>query len=272
MLQVKCDNAIKFKSAQQMRGFTLIELLVVIAIISILASILFPVFARARENARRSSCLSNLKQMGLAMMQYTQDYDERLAPEQSPNNPHVLPNGSSTNMLWFHNLYPYMKNRQIMNCSSAPQTVRWNEGSYTGKIPYGFNAYAPPTSASVCPANCGIWMGRYNPAGGAGSHGVGAPLGAIEDPSGTLLFLDARYYLVQFDAVLTAAQALTEPLSDGTCRDGVPSAGVPLSRCIHPRHLDTVATVFVDGHAKALPWAAVLGTSNSYKLWTTTAD
>ena len=60
------------------RGFTLIELLVVIAIISILAAILFPVFARARENARRASCQSNMKQAGLAFMQYTQDYDERL--------------------------------------------------------------------------------------------------------------------------------------------------------------------------------------------------
>src|SRR5438093_9620550 len=59
-------------------GFTLIELLVVIAIIAILAAILFPVFARARENARRSSCQSNLKQLGLGFQMYTQDYDERL--------------------------------------------------------------------------------------------------------------------------------------------------------------------------------------------------
>jgi prepilin-type N-terminal cleavage/methylation domain-containing protein len=60
------------------RGFTLIELLVVIAIIAILAAILFPVFARARENARRASCSSNMKQIGLGFLQYTQDYDERM--------------------------------------------------------------------------------------------------------------------------------------------------------------------------------------------------
>src|SRR3954462_9321456 len=75
MLSVNNWNRAKLDRKQ---GFTLIELLVVIAIIAILASILFPVFARARENARRSSCQSNLKQLGLAFAQYTQDYDERL--------------------------------------------------------------------------------------------------------------------------------------------------------------------------------------------------
>ena len=87
------------------RGFTLIELLVVIAIISLLAAILFPVFSRARENARRSSCLSNLKQIGLGMMQYTQDYDERYPmgayknlvspPDGTSNGPSVIDNDPS---------------------------------------------------------------------------------------------------------------------------------------------------------------------------------
>ena len=91
------------------RAFTLIELLVVIAIIAILAAILFPVFARARENARRTSCLSNQKQIGLATMQYLQDYDEKYM---------VVDHG--TGYAWFDPLQPYIKNEQVFRCSSFP--------------------------------------------------------------------------------------------------------------------------------------------------------
>jgi len=92
------------------RGFTLIELLVVIAIIAILAAILFPVFARAREKARQTSCLSNLKQVGTAMLMYIQDYDECYGQSMSGTSA-----GTTT---VYHELMPYMKNAQILECPS----------------------------------------------------------------------------------------------------------------------------------------------------------
>ena len=95
-------------------AFTLIELLVVIAIIAILAAILFPVFARARENARRSSCQSNLKQIALGAIQYSQDYDEQVLPIRSDLNAAV-----AKYFAWSDILQPYIKSRQIMLCPSA---------------------------------------------------------------------------------------------------------------------------------------------------------
>src|SRR5687768_13605090 len=93
------------------RGFTLIELLVVIAIIALLAAILFPVFGRAREQARKTSCMSNLKQIGLGIMQYTQDYDE------------YLPVGNTGGgQGWAGRVGPYLKSSQIFICPSDSST------------------------------------------------------------------------------------------------------------------------------------------------------
>ncbi len=90
-------------------GFTLIELLVVIAIIAILAAVLFPVFARAREKARQSSCLSNVKQLVSAVLMYTEDYNRRLP----------LAYTSSPTLYWYETVQPYVKNGQIFHCPSA---------------------------------------------------------------------------------------------------------------------------------------------------------
>jgi len=103
----------------------LIELLVVIAIIAILAAILFPVFARARENARRSSCQSNLKQIGLGIMQYAQDYDETY-PMNSQGST-IQSTGSSSFGFWMVNTHPYVKSTQVYAC---PSGAKGTDGTY----------------------------------------------------------------------------------------------------------------------------------------------
>lgn len=146
------------------RGFTLIELLVVIAIIAILAAILFPVFARAREAARQSSCVSNLKQLGTSMLMYTQDYDEALpgaAPfnSASPYGHWVLAynNGAGQNAgqpgpfpVDQGALYPYVKNTQVYICpsDSLGQTKRL---SYTMNAACHFQKLAAAQTVSTTP-------------------------------------------------------------------------------------------------------------------------
>ena len=108
-----------YRRGSSLRGFTLIELLVVIAIIAILAAMLFPVFARARENARRTSCLSNLKQIGLGFLQYTQDYDESY-PLTTMTGMAMTPQSS-----WTTSTQPYLKSVQIFRCPSDA-SARWD--------------------------------------------------------------------------------------------------------------------------------------------------
>ncbi len=145
------------------RGFTLIELLVVIAIIAILAAILFPVFARAREKARQTSCLNNLKEIGLAMLMYVDDYDEMTLSH------YTAP------MLWPQLIYPYIKNTQIYNCPSGTYRISVNsDGSpaYDSRLGYGMNY------------NMSWWYNGHR------------KLGEIVKPSQKVEFGDGWYYVL----------------------------------------------------------------------------
>ena len=153
------------------KGFTLIELLVVIAIIAILAAILFPVFARAREKARQSSCSSNVKQIMTAALSYAQDYDEAL-----PRGYYYVPPAGTNDWLsWAQFLYPYIKNERLFSCPSYRAGVFVYANLGTGSGGYGYNDYLygvalgqiTDASSLLTVADCtyySMWNGSSDPA------------------------------------------------------------------------------------------------------------
>jgi len=162
-------------------GFTLIELLVVIAIIAILAAILFPVFAQAREAARKASCQSNARQLGLAIRMYTQDYDEKF-----PFGG-WLPNGNIGTGEWQNTVAPYIKNKGIYRCPSStdldedpanPQAWAWNRNpvSYLYNNQLGRDRNPKIDSAVNAPADCWMVLDGHSDWGGmAGVDWMGRP-------------------------------------------------------------------------------------------------
>jgi len=195
------------------RGFTLIELLVVIAIIAILAAILFPVFAKAREKARQSSCLSNVKQLGLAVLQYAQDYDEAIFGARLPRDG------------WTGAILPYIKNDQVFNCPSWSGTSAWiNRGTACGgcgtwtRVLWGGYAYFNANGNTAASNRC---MG----------YTTTAKLGTYDAPSTQWVIYDA-----------TCPHGTPTNLSTGT--DAANWHGD------FKRHNEGLNNVYLDGHAK----------------------
>ena len=208
-------------------AFTLIELLVVIAIIAILAAILFPVFARARENARRSSCSSNLKQIGLGIIQYTQDYDEKY-PVRSYYN---TPNGGVFS--WRRTTFPYVKSAQIYSCPSNSQNVNFADDSdQTAMNNAGLPAGSPRFARSYAINGTSSNIGGKSPVEDTFSQ----PLSAVNDPSGTILVAEYSY---------------SNPYVGFEYTGGSPNP-FSLNYFAFPGHLQTSNYLFTDGHVKAL--------------------
>jgi prepilin-type N-terminal cleavage/methylation domain-containing protein/prepilin-type processing-associated H-X9-DG protein len=153
------------------RGFTLIELLVVIAIIAILAAILFPVFAKAREKARQSSCLSNLKQLGLGVLSYAQDYDEKF--------PLAVAGGPTPPIWLFPELIdPYLKNTQIWQCPSKKDSLN-------------VTALGKPNVCYSVDLGTAIPANPYRLFGAPAAGLYSCSLGSVDMPAQTAMMCDA---------------------------------------------------------------------------------
>ena len=251
------------------RGFTLIELLVVIAIIAILAAILFPVFAQAREKARTTSCLSNTKQIGLGIMMYSQDYDEvyptyssfaNAGRIQNPLNPNDRPGGSAgpgRRPMWQAKIFPYLKSWDIYRCPSdaaAPTDLiaRFHNISYGYN--YGYLSKLEVTqdpdpsgpaqwfsgvsmAAVLQPANIAMVVDT----GGIGAFGnVGNTLGSMVNPPDAW---PSQHYFYGPDTVGWGANC-------GNYFAGTPGARWANTGGFSWRHNEGGNVCYADGHAK----------------------
>jgi prepilin-type N-terminal cleavage/methylation domain-containing protein/prepilin-type processing-associated H-X9-DG protein len=201
------------------RGFTLIELLVVIAIIAILAAILFPVFAQARAKARAMSCLSNLKQAGLAWSMYTQDYDETTLPQLT---------GAG---YWYLPLQAYVKNWNVMLCPDRRDTAGCKDPNTPFSprcLGYGYNdGFISDTGYGLSSTQTKDLRGN--------TLRSGRPLAAITAPADCVAFgdtYDNPGYSIAMDNIFSG-------LPNGSSSRGL-------------RHMQNLNYVFADGHAKTI--------------------
>ena len=231
-------SALRRPSLHGRSAFTLIELLVVIAIIAILAAILFPVFARARENARRASCQSNLKQIGLGILQYAQDYDERLPGR----NNGVAAYGDAQSFRRV--IYPYVKSTQIFACPS--NTGNSNLANDSSALSLAALPAGAPTFPRSYACN-GNGPGGYGGGTAPMEADNGANLSKLEDSARTILVSESDPGWIYTELV---------PSNLGSLFAG---------------HLQQVNFLFADGHVKSLKPSATV-TPNMWNVEENTGD
>ncbi|HEY3332781.1 MAG TPA: DUF1559 domain-containing protein [Capsulimonadaceae bacterium] len=263
---------LKDKSTKLRRGFTLIELLVVIAIIAILAAILFPVFATAREKARQTSCASNLKQLGLGVLQYVSDYDE------------IYPAGQFASMYgpgcgWIGQIYPYVKSSGVFGCPSdttvvpnLSDTYHMDKSSYlinqVTVIPQTGNTYgitqAQPQSKFTAPtlsvelfeaAGFGMHFPPQAEGSSTGEQSSGSGLGFNVQPASVTAGMNSAAYWVDYPTDCHAGYGMACPgwtyyYGLFTALGSYPSA--PKPSFASNRHSGGANYLLADGHVKWL--------------------
>ena len=250
-------------------AFTLIELLVVIAIIAILAAILFPIFAQAREKARQTACISNQKQIGLGLTQYVQDFDEAFPFNWSGAAFNISRlNPTPTSYKWMDAIYPYTKNEQVFTCPSDVAPTR----TYSYYQNYGFASYdctrgtaAPTKWGSYC-TNVAYWNSNvaHSPASDQSTNKT-IRLAQIARPSETVWVTEGNgsYQTAWPDIVgqptINATKAVRFLGQSGSNPDGSnPCEGAFIER--HQKHIDVV---WCDTHAKAVSLDQLTEKSNT---------
>ncbi|MCS7299946.1 MAG: DUF1559 domain-containing protein [Fimbriimonadales bacterium] len=263
------------------RGFTLIELLVVIAIIAILAAILFPVFAQAREKARQTGCLSNVKQIGLGVQMYAQDYDEYV-PRNAFADPPRVPEGQHfTNCSaprWMDVMQPYIKNVDVHNCPSDPfapirgTLVTGQPHTLAENKRYVFQPYSPDGRDVRREADCGDPNGQTNVGRRFGSYAINnmyydgcgiqtslstctppnnKPLAIVAEPADTVLIAEVQNMGQSADFY---RRDLNDP-QPTRANETFPFPALLNRRnngAILGRHMKLSNVVWMDGHAKAV--------------------
>ena len=299
-----------FPQSRRRAGFTLIELLIVIAIIGLLAAILFPVFARARENARRATCQSNLKQLGIGLIQYTQDNDGTLVSyTYGLGDFGVSYSGSGSSQAgvawkWMDCIYPYVKNTQVYNCpdntdavghtssyqynppgSGLDATFPTNPGAYGSYVINGVYRHITGNNYVIGPASfaatgtltnpTGYLSGTPNPTGAVWS----APVveSQVADPAGTFWLADGALNYKASNSFSNWGAAYYYnidtglPIFENATEPFHLDAGTgDYTGKVIARHSDFTNVLFCDGHVKTEKIES-LGWCNSQVLSTTQA-
>jgi prepilin-type N-terminal cleavage/methylation domain-containing protein/prepilin-type processing-associated H-X9-DG protein len=238
------------------KAFTLIELLVVIAIIAILAAILFPVFAKAKEAAKKTACLSNTKQNATAVIMYTTDFDGSYPMVAYGTNGTGYIPGSTVIYSVFDALIPYTKNKDIYTCPSAPKAIPWSSVPASAATVLGGLGMSSATdirNASLAP-NFRLFEDTAVNAP-FGKNGPVVNESGLPMPVDTIMFYDARW-VKQGELNKDVPTTSTDPY-----RSAYATPPLPFSRFNFPgtaRHNETMAINFADGHARAYKYNGVI--------------